>query len=59
MDETMTWQQDLLAEAKAEVLDYETLALLESCQDALRELAKRTEQAQGQLDGLMWNHEEW
>ncbi|MDO4671121.1 MAG: hypothetical protein Q4A67_06590 [Aerococcus sp.] len=59
MNDALQWQKDLLEQAKAEVMDYETCAFMEACEEAVVELAKRQKQAQGQLDGMMWDHEEW
>lgn len=34
-------------------------ALLERAQDFVREQGKRITQAQGELDGRVWNHQKW
>ncbi|MDO4680546.1 MAG: hypothetical protein Q4A55_04755 [Aerococcus sp.] len=59
MNETFQWQQQLLQQALSNVKDYETRALIEACATSILELQKRQTQAEGRLDGIMWNHEEW
>lgn len=53
------WYQDLIEQEKNSAAEYEKRALLQYVSEYLVELDKRIEQKEGQLDGELWNHEEW
>ncbi|MGX7348236.1 hypothetical protein [Aerococcus vaginalis] len=59
MSETNDWRRDFLERAKQQANDYETIAYLEAAERLIQELDRRIKQAEGELDGMMWNHEEW
>lgn len=59
MSETNDWRRDFLERAKLQANDYETIAYLEAAERLIQELDRRIKQAEGELDGMMWNHEEW
>ncbi|KRL68189.1 hypothetical protein [Companilactobacillus versmoldensis] len=39
--------------------EYEDRAFLYALQSVIKEQQKRTEQIQGELDGRLWNHDNW
>lgn len=54
-----TWLIQELENLIAQTPDYEKRALLHATIDMVHEQTKRIEQAQGELDGRIWNHEQW
>ncbi len=59
MDENLTWTKPIIDEAIEKAENYATVALLKKIKSEIAETDKRIVQAQGKLDGLAWNHEEW
>ncbi|MCZ0717319.1 hypothetical protein [Aerococcus kribbianus] len=53
------WSQSILDQAIAASPHYQDRALLAAVKEAIQETDKRLAQAEGQLDGLAWNKEEW
>ncbi|MCI5776003.1 MAG: hypothetical protein MR008_06060 [Aerococcus sp.] len=58
MSEATDWRLDFLARAKEHVTDYRDVAYLEAAERMIESLNLRIEQAEGELEGLIWNHEE-
>lgn len=59
MNDNLTWTEPIIDEAIGKADNYATIALLKKIKQEIAETDKRTAQAQGKLDGLAWNHEEW
>ncbi|WP_261807050.1 hypothetical protein [Lapidilactobacillus luobeiensis] len=57
MDEQ--WLQQTLAELSSKMPQYQDRALLAATQIYVTELAQRLTNGQGELDGRIWNHEQW
>jgi hypothetical protein len=59
MEDDLKWTAPIIDEAIETATDYATIAILKKIKAEIAETDKRLFQAQGQLDGLAWNHEEW
>lgn len=59
MEDDLKWTEPIIDEAIAAATDYATIAILKKIKTEIAETDKRITQAQSQLDGLAWNHEEW
>lgn len=59
MEKSLKWTEAIIDEAIETATDYTTIAMLKKIKAEIAETDKRLFQAQGQLDGLAWNHEEW
>lgn len=57
MDEQ--WLDQVLGELAAQAPQYQERALLAATQTYVSELAQRLANGQGELDGRIWNHEQW
>lgn len=59
MENDLKWTEAIIDQAIETATDYTTIAILKKVKAEIAETDKRLFQAQGQLDGLAWNHEEW
>jgi len=59
MENDLKWTEAIIDQAIETATDYATIAILKKVKVEIAETDKRLFQAQGQLDGLAWNHEEW
>ncbi|OYQ66709.1 hypothetical protein [Aerococcus sp. 1KP-2016] len=59
MDDNLTWTEVIIDEAVQKADNYATIALLKKIKAEIAETDKRIAQAQGKLDGISWDHEEW
>ncbi|MFC6315661.1 hypothetical protein ACFQHW_08815 [Lapidilactobacillus achengensis] len=57
MDEQ--WLQQTLADLSQQLPQYQDRALLAVTQTYVADLAQRLVNGQGELDGRIWNHEQW
>ena len=59
MENDLKWTEAIIDQAIEAATDYATIAILKKVKAEIAETDKRLLQAQGELDGLAWNHEEW
>ncbi|MDT2761987.1 hypothetical protein [Aerococcus urinaeequi] len=59
MENDLKWTEAIIDQAIETATDYAIIAILKKVKAEIAETDKRLFQAQGQLDGLAWNHEEW
>ena len=59
MENDLKWTEAIIDQAIETATDYATIAILTKVKAEIAETDKRLLQAQGKLDGLAWNHEEW
>lgn len=59
MDENTKWLIQEIDQLSSRQDDYEKRALLTSLKKVVFEQQKRIEQAQGELDGRLWDHNNW
>ena len=59
MENDLKWTEAIIDQAIETATDYTTIAILKKVKAEIAETDKRLLQAQGKLDGLAWNHEEW
>ena len=59
MDENTKWLLNQIDELSARQNDYEKRALLLALKKVVSEQQIRIEQAQGELDGRLWDHDNW
>lgn len=59
MDENTKWLLKQIDELSARQNDYEKRALLLALNKVVSEQQIRIEQAQGELDGRLWDHDNW
>ncbi|MFD1418656.1 hypothetical protein [Companilactobacillus keshanensis] len=59
MDENTKWLLKQIDELSANQKDYEKRALLFALKKVVTEQQTRIEQAQGELDGRLWDHDNW
>ena len=59
MENDLKWTEAIIDQAIETATDYATIAILQKVNAEIAETDKRLLQAQGKLDGLAWNHEEW
>ncbi|WP_125713913.1 hypothetical protein [Companilactobacillus kedongensis] len=59
MDENTKWLLKQIDELSARQNDYEKRALLLALKKVVSEQQIRIEQAQGELDGRLWDHDNW
>ena len=59
MENDLKWTEAIIDQAIETATDYTTIAILKKVKAEIAETDKRLFQAQGQLDGQAWNHEEW
>ncbi|MGH2097947.1 hypothetical protein ACRCJR_08745 [Aerococcus urinaeequi] len=59
MENDLKWTEAIIDQAIETATDYATIAILKKVKTEIAETDKRLLQAQGKLDGLAWNHEEW
>lgn len=53
------WLREQAQQAEATALTYEDKAFYRTLQDFISEQTRRLEQAEGELDGTLWDHEQW
>ncbi len=53
------WLLDQARQAAEAAGTYEDQAFFVALQDFIREQSRRIEQAEGELDGTLWDHERW
>lgn len=58
-DALAAWANPILENLIAHSGNYADKALLEVMQAEIKELDKRTQQAEGQIDGIGWDKEDW
>lgn len=59
MDENTKWLLKQIDELSDKQKDYEKRAFLLALKKVVLEQQKRIEQAQGELDGRLWDHNNW
>ncbi|GEO79847.1 hypothetical protein FD29_GL001550 [Companilactobacillus mindensis DSM 14500] len=59
MDETGVWLSQELAKLSKKQNSYENRAFLAAMKKVADEQNERTEKLQGEVDGRLWNHEQW
>ena len=59
MENDLKWTEAIIDQAIETATDSATIAILKKVKAEIAETDKRLLQAQGKLDGLAWNHEEW
>jgi len=59
IDETGSWLSQQLRELSKKQEAYENRAFLTAMQTVVEEQNKRLEQLKGEVDGRLWNHEQW
>lgn len=59
MDETGIWLAKEIEKMATKQTAYENRAFLTAMKKVVNEQNKRTEQLQGEVDGRLWNHEQW
>ncbi|MFC6323563.1 hypothetical protein [Companilactobacillus baiquanensis] len=59
MDENTEWLLNQIDELSTKQNDYKKRALLISLKKVVIEQQKRIEQAQSELDGRLWDHNNW
>lgn len=57
--ETHEWTQQQLNKLISESRDFEEQAFYQVLQDTMTEQVKRIDQLQGEVDGRVWNTENW
>lgn len=58
-DETGIWLLDEVTKLSEKQKSYENRAFLTAMKKVISEQNKRTEQLKGEVDGRLWNHEQW
>ncbi|WP_179396272.1 hypothetical protein [Lacticaseibacillus absianus] len=56
---TTEWLLEQAAALEQAATDYAERAMWASLQDHIRQQARRIEQAEGELDGRAWDHQQW
>ncbi|KRN99327.1 hypothetical protein [Companilactobacillus kimchiensis] len=59
VDETGIWLSNQVKKLSEQQTAYENRAFLVAMQKVVEEQNKRTEQLKGEVDGRLWNHEQW
>lgn len=59
MDETGLWLEQKISELSTKQKSYENRAFLVAMKKVVAEQNERTEQLKGEVDGRLWNHEQW
>lgn len=59
MDETGLWLEQKISELSTKQKSYENRAFLVAMKKIVAEQNERTEQLKGEVDGRLWNHEQW
>lgn len=59
VDETGLWLGKQLQNLSQKQEAYENRAFLKAMQTVVEEQNKRLEQLKGEVDGRLWNHEQW
>lgn len=59
MDDTGQWLSQQLETMKQNQKGYENRAFLLAMNQVVQEQNKRLEQLKGEVDGRLWNHEQW
>lgn len=59
MNETTQWLMKQAAELSQAATSYEDKAFFSSLQHFIQAQQARIDQAQGEVDGRSWNHEQW
>ncbi|MQS76344.1 hypothetical protein [Companilactobacillus halodurans] len=59
MDETGTWLAKEISELAKKQTAYENRAFLLAMKKVVKEQNERTELLKGEVDGRLWNHEQW
>jgi len=59
MDETGAWLSKQISEMSKKQTAYESRAFLIAMKKVVEEQNIRTEQLKGEVDGRLWNHEQW
>lgn len=58
-NETGTWLSSAVEKLAQKQHAYENRAFLLAMKKVVEEQNKRTEQLKGEVDGRLWNHEQW
>lgn len=56
---TESWAAQTLRELQNKAPDYRQQALLQAAADYADKLTKRIDLSEAELDGRIWNHEQW
>ncbi|APU71733.1 hypothetical protein LCR01_20960 [Companilactobacillus crustorum] len=59
MDDTGKWLEQQVSDLAKKQKAYENRAFLVAMQQVIQEQNMRTEQLKGEVDGRLWNHEQW
>lgn len=59
MDETGIWLSKQVDDLSKKQTAYENRAFLIAMKKVIEEQNKRSEQLKGEVDGRLWNHEQW
>ncbi|PMD67852.1 hypothetical protein [Companilactobacillus nuruki] len=59
MDDTGIWLNQQVDELSQKQKEYKNRAFLVAMKKMVEEQSKRLEQLQGEVDGRLWNHEQW
>lgn len=56
---TETWTAQTLRALQTNAQNYRDQALLQAAADYVQKLTARIDLSEGELDGRIWNHEQW
>lgn len=59
MDDTGKWLSQQIKDMSDKQESYENRAFLVAMKKVVEEQNERTEQLKGEVDGRLWNHEQW
>lgn len=59
MDDTGIWLEEQVAKLAKKQNSYENRSFLTAMKKVICEQNKRSEQLKGEVDGRLWNHEQW
>ncbi|MFH5811627.1 hypothetical protein [Companilactobacillus sp. FL22-1] len=59
MDDNGAWLKNKVNELSKEQHSYENRAFLVAMENIIDEQNRRLEQLKGEVDGRLWNHEQW